>query len=1025
MFELNSSSHTISKKLLSIVISTLITALGIGATVSTPAQAGVAPTSGMMETTGVADAASFNDSNYNVYQMASDGTYAYVISRTYNGQNYVPQVRKVNIETGVMDPTPFFTFPTTQYGTQPTSMFRAPDGSKFFFITTSTTFKKSLCQLKVSTMSFGCAELTADFGGMNGLSSPFVSTMKIDNPRAALAFDNTTAYVAGYISQPSAPGSQTYYRAVVMKVPLGDSLGTPVPLAVQGMFNFSGIALNGSRLVVTAATKSNFYTSPDWLALIDTTNGNVIDASAFGAPSLMYPSFVRSIGNKFFVVNQGDPYATPPIPGFVSIYQAPDPESGTFATDGLTYLSRVSFNATDAKRNSTNVELSPDNKYLYVLGTVGAYPYDGSESGAAGAIVIDTDNRSLAGTVPIFSDSRTGFDYWAEANSLAFNSAGTKALAGGFVNPKGGLAVTPTKALRILTPDTHLSGISVKNADTSANIPLTPTFSGSTATYSNTTSLIAAGAAVPVTVTPSFDGPAGTGQSQITVNGSVVASGTASESISLPLGLNTITVVRTGWDGVATRTYTVKIQVGPAGPNAPTGVTASAASGGAAISWTASSTSGGAPSATSYEVTSSPGGKTCTANAPAVTCTVTGLSDDTVYTFTVTASDGTNKSAASSPSSGYIHQSSNVQVQGGSESAVVQWPTVSNATSYTVESQPGDFKCTVASPAVSSSQSCEVTGLTDGVQYTFIVTATTPSTSADLKPSSAITPGTIVPIVPTKTPSTGSAIVTEGNAAPTPTVEAIPSATSISISGADWTLKLHATTESGQPQKLDAVGTLTVENSGKAHTEGTGFKINSSIKVYIFSVPLTLGTLTTDGSGNFTGSVNIPKTLTAGYHTIQVSGFTSSGKLRTISIRVKVVNASSSSSGSTSSKCNATLGQVLFGPDSTRLSTVAKTKLSAYAKTVARNKCTVVQVNGYAAKTNSAGNSERHRVAISSKRATVVATYLQSQFKTLKVKVTVRVKSFGSKGSVASNSSQAGRSANRRVVVIMQSVSAR
>ena len=52
------------------------------------------------------------------------------------------------------------------------------------------------------------------------------------------------------------------------------------------------------------------------------------------------------------------------------------------------------------------------------------------------------------------------------------------------------------------------------------------------------------------------------------------------------------------------------------------------------MSWTAPADDGGAP-ILSYTVTSSPGGKTATVAAPATNAIVTGLTNGTAYTFTV------------------------------------------------------------------------------------------------------------------------------------------------------------------------------------------------------------------------------------------------------------------------------------------------------------------------------------------------------------------------------------------------------
>ncbi len=78
-------------------------------------------------------------------------------------------------------------------------------------------------------------------------------------------------------------------------------------------------------------------------------------------------------------------------------------------------------------------------------------------------------------------------------------------------------------------------------------------------------------------------------------------------------------------------------------PQAPTGASASAGIRQATITWNA--VAGGLVG--SYTATAAPGGASCTAVAPATSCTITGLTADTSYTFTVTA---TNPHGTSPPS---------------------------------------------------------------------------------------------------------------------------------------------------------------------------------------------------------------------------------------------------------------------------------------------------------------------------------------------------------------------------------------
>lgn len=84
-------------------------------------------------------------------------------------------------------------------------------------------------------------------------------------------------------------------------------------------------------------------------------------------------------------------------------------------------------------------------------------------------------------------------------------------------------------------------------------------------------------------------------------------------------------------------------------PAAPSGVTATSGDGKATVAWAAPA-DGGSP-ITGYTVTASPGGKQVTVAGSATTATITGLTNGTPYTFTVTAANAVGTSPVSAQSS--------------------------------------------------------------------------------------------------------------------------------------------------------------------------------------------------------------------------------------------------------------------------------------------------------------------------------------------------------------------------------------
>jgi hypothetical protein len=210
-------------------------------------------------------------------------------------------------------------------------------------------------------------------------------------------------------------------------------------------------------------------------------------------------------------------------------------------------------------------------------------------------------------------------------------------------------------------------------------------------------------------------------------------------------------------------------------PTAPSIVTATAGAGSAAVSWSGAD-GRGAP-ITSYTATAvdqtSPGrgGQTCTVTAS--TCTITGLTPNDSYVFTVTATNPNGTSApspASAPATPYAAPSGLTAPTAtpGAGAATVTWtaPAANSSpiTGYTVtavdQTNPagGGQSC-----SSSSATTCTVTGLTGGDSFTFTYVARNKAgTSAASPPSSPVIPYTspVAPAAASGAPGDRSATIT-------------------------------------------------------------------------------------------------------------------------------------------------------------------------------------------------------------------------------------------------------------------------
>jgi uncharacterized protein (TIGR02145 family) len=315
-----------------------------------------------------------------------------------------------------------------------------------------------------------------------------------------------------------------------------------------------------------------------------------------------------------------------------------------------------------------------------------------------------------------------------------------------------------------------------------------------------------------VTFTPPTGGPAITGYTVTSSPGNITATGTASPITVTGLTNGTaytFTVIATSANGNSSPSAPSNSVTPSAVPGAPTIGTATAGNAQATVTFTAPVSDGGS-AITGYTVTSTPGGFTGTGTASPIS--VTGLTNGTVYTFTVIATNANGNSLPSDASNSVTPLSVpgaptiGTATNGNAQATVTFTAPASNGgsaiTGYTVTSNPGNFTATgTASPIT-------VTGLTNGTAYTFTVIATNANgNSLPSAASNSVTPST-VPGAPT----IGTA--TKGNAQATVTFTAPASNGGSAITGYIVTSNPGSFTATGPASPI----TVTGLTNGTAYT---------------------------------------------------------------------------------------------------------------------------------------------------------------------------------------------------------------
>lgn len=207
------------------------------------------------------------------------------------------------------------------------------------------------------------------------------------------------------------------------------------------------------------------------------------------------------------------------------------------------------------------------------------------------------------------------------------------------------------------------------------------------------------------------------------------------------------TVVTTVNIGGVVRTFTSTATAVP--PGAPSNVVATAGDRSASLTFAAPAVDGGS-AITGYAVSSNQGSVTHSCSTPPATaCNVTGLTNGLPYMFTVTASNSAGAGTASDNSNSITPTGAPAAPTGvtastsvGVRQAIVTFTAPADTggsaiTGYTAISSPPGGTSNCSTPPATS---CTVTGLSNGTDYTFTVTATNGiGTSAPSDASTTVT----------------------------------------------------------------------------------------------------------------------------------------------------------------------------------------------------------------------------------------------------------------------------------------------
>jgi hypothetical protein len=684
--------------------------------------------------------------------------------------------------------------------------------------------------------SAGSNTLTATSAGLTGSPVTFTATATAGTPGApTIGSATSTGTISATVSftAPTNNGGAAIvsYRATSSP---GGFTGT-LTQSGSGTITVSGLSPNTAYIFTVTAYNGTSTSTASSASNSITTNKNVITTAAIAgitAPETGATPVTSTSSNGQYrttITWSGSP--------------------STFAAD-TAYTATITI---IPESNYTVTGISAD--FFTVMGAISS----NSASGSIVSAMFPAVPIATPGAPTIGSATSTGANTATVSFTAPTNDGGTAITSYTATSSPGGLTGT------LLQSGSGTITVAGLSPNTSYTFTVTA-YNGarssvSSASNSITTSIAAPGAPTigaatstgTTTATVSFTAPTNNGGAAIvsyTVTsspGGITATLTQSGSGTITVtGLNpntAYTFTVTAYNGTLTSSassasnlITTSIDT----PGAPIIGTASATGSiSATVSFTAPTNNGGA-AIVSYTATSSPGGLTATlTQSGSGTITVTGLSPNTSYTFTITANNGTLTSSASSASNSVT--TSKTQITTAAISGITAPST--GATPITSTTSNGQYSTTITwsgSPSVYAPNIAYTATITIIPESTFTSTGVSANfftVSGATSVTNDINSGTVTAVFPTTEIVTPSA-PTIGTATSTGTTTATISFTAPTSNGGAPIVSYTATSSPGGI-------TATLTQSGSGTITVTGLSPNTS---YTFTVSAYNGTLTSSAS---------------------------------------------------------------------------------------------------------------------------------------------------------------------------------